>query len=70
MGAPARHDSFDEDELLDVACAPWPPYSFGQPMPSQPSRAHLADRRRGSAGPPVSPAATSACTSGVISSAK
>ena len=41
MGAPARQAS-----LMKMNCStsvrPCPPYSVGQPMPSQPSRAHLA----------------------------
>jgi hypothetical protein len=68
MGAPARQAS-----SLKMNCStsplPWPPYSVGHPMPSQPSRPIWRTASR-QAGPPVSPRATSAWTSGVMSSAK
>jgi hypothetical protein len=68
MGAPARHAS-SEKMNCSMSPRPWPPYSLGQPMPSQPSRPICRTASR-QAGPPLSPAWASASTSGVISLAK
>ena len=68
IGAPARQASLTKMNC-SMSVRPCPPYSFGQPMPSQPSRPIFRTASR-QAGPPVSPAAHSASTSGVISSAK
>ncbi len=50
-GTPARHASFVK---MNCSSSPraWPPYSFGQPMPSQPSRPifRTASRQAGPAG--------------------
>ena len=48
---------------------PWPPYSFGQPTPSQPS-APIFLRARMYSGPPPSLTASSASYSGVTISRK
>ena len=37
-GAPARIDS-SKKMNCSIGVRPWPPYSFGQPMPTQPSAA-------------------------------
>ena len=41
-GAPARIDS-SKKMYCSMAERPWPPYSVGHPMPSQPSVGHLLD---------------------------
>ena len=41
-GAPLRIDS-SKKMNCSMAERPWPPYSLGQPMPSQPSLGHLLD---------------------------
>ena len=68
MGALARHASLKKMNC-STSVRPCPPYSVGQPMPSQPSWPILRTASR-HAGPPVSPAAHSASTAGVMSSAK
>jgi hypothetical protein len=68
IGALARQASLKKMNC-STSVRPWPPYSVGQPIPSQPSRPILRTASR-QAGPPVSPAATSASTSGVMRSVK
>ena len=67
-GAPARCAS-SKKMNCSTAERPWPPYSFGQPMPSQPSRPIRSVSSR-YIEPPHSPFDMAASTSGVISSAK
>jgi len=46
-GAPARMDS-SKKMNWSIGVRPWPPYSFGHPMPAQPSEAICFQRRRAS----------------------
>ena len=62
-GAPARIDS-SKKMNCSMAERPWPPYSVGQPMPSQPSVAICFTTRRMS-GPMPWLSASCASTSGV-----
>ncbi len=48
-GAPARIDSSKKTNC-SMALRPWPPHSFGQPMPAQPS-AHICFHTRRMSGP-------------------
>jgi len=62
-GAPARIDS-SKNTNCSIGVRPWPPYSFGQPIPAHPSAAICFQMRRGS-GPTPSERASSCSTSGV-----
>ena len=62
-GAPARIDS-SKKMYCSMAERPWPPYSVGQPMPSQPSSAICLTTRR-MLGPIPWLSASWASTSGV-----
>src|SRR5439155_18056707 len=67
-GAPAR-DASSKKMSCSIGERSWPPYSFGQPMPSHPS----APIRRASSrlsGPPISWRAISSSISGVIIAVK
>jgi len=64
-GAPHRMDS-SKKMNCSIAERPWPPYSFGQPIPSQPSLAIWATTRR-TVGPMPLLTANSAWISGVSS---
>ena len=60
---PARHAS-SKKMNCSIGVRPWPPYSFGQPTPSQPSAPILRSAFMYS-GPPPSVTAISASYSGV-----
>ena len=64
-GAPERIDS-SKKMNCSMAERPWPPYSVGQPIPSQPSSAIWRTIRR-TVGPMPWLWASSASTSGVSS---
>ena len=66
-GAPARIDS-SKNTNCSMAERPWPPYSVGQPMPSQPSSPMRRTMRR-IVGPTPPARPSSSSTSGVRSSA-
>ena len=59
-GAPARIDS-SKKMNCSIAERPWPPYSFGQPMPAQPSAHICFQMRRG-----ASPTACDSCSSATV----
>ena len=63
-GAPLRIDS-SKKMNCSMAERPWPPHSLGQPMPSQPSLAHLLDHLAHLGPDPVRLRTAPASTSGV-----
>ena len=64
-GAPARIDS-SKKMNCSIGVRPWPPYSFGQPTPAQPSAA-ICFQVAFETGPTPSPLRRSSSTSGVSS---